>query len=96
MVKASGKTSRSRRIRPLNAPSVIRVTEGSNSEPRAIVMERSELQITRIEDRWRVDDEWWRGRPVSRLYFHVFLEDERHATVFHDLIDDRWYEQRYA
>jgi hypothetical protein len=59
-------------------------------------MERSELQITRIEDRWRVDDEWWRGRPVSRFYFQVLLEDGRHATVFHDLIDDRWYEQRYA
>jgi len=95
VVKAAGKTSRSRRIRPLNAPIAIRVTEDSG-EPRAIIIERSELQVTNIEDRWRVDDEWWRGRPVSRLYFHVLLEDGRHATVFHDLINDHWYQQRYA
>jgi hypothetical protein len=44
-------------------------------------------------DRWRVDDEWWREKPLSRLYFECLLEDGRRITVFHDLITSKWYRQ---
>jgi hypothetical protein len=59
-------------------------------------MERGETGIACVEDRWRLDEEWWRGSPVSRQYFHVLLEDGRRTTLFHDLIEGLWYEQRYA
>ena len=42
---------------------------------------------------WR--DEWWRERPVSRLYFEVALEDGRTLTVYRDLANCEWYRQTY-
>ena len=47
-----------------------------------------------IQDRWRIDDEWWRERPISRLYYSLLLEDESLVTLYHDLINDKWFEQR--
>jgi len=47
-------------------------------------------------DTWRIDDEWWREKPVSRLYHSVLLDDGRTVTIFHDLVADRWYGQSYA
>jgi len=44
---------------------------------------------------WRIDDEWWRKRPVSRLYFSLLLEDGRAVTVYQDLIGLRWASQVY-
>jgi len=52
--------------------------------------------VERVEDRWRIDDEWWREEPVCRLYYKLLLEGGGHITVFRDLTGDRWYEQRYA
>ncbi len=26
-----------------------------------------------VLESWRIDDEWWRPRPVSRLYYHLLL-----------------------
>ena len=96
MVKAPRKTSRSRRIRPLNAPTPARVKKGPDGEPWTVVMERIELPVNCVDDRWRLDDEWWRERPVCRLYLHILLEDGRRITVFKDLTDNHWYEQRYT
>ena len=44
---------------------------------------------------WRIDDEWWRERAVSRVYFSVLLEDGRTVTVYQDLISGRWARQAY-
>jgi hypothetical protein len=48
--------------------------------------------VQAIQDRWRVDDEWWRERPISRLYYAVLLDNELLLTLFHDLIADTWCE----
>jgi hypothetical protein len=50
--------------------------------------------VTAIQNAWRIDDEWWRER-ISRHYFRVELGDGQVLTVFHDLVSDRWYQQRY-
>jgi hypothetical protein len=50
--------------------------------------------VASIRDRWRLDDEWWRERPVSRLYYALLLEDGALLVVFQDLIEGGWYEQR--
>ncbi|MEE8158854.1 MAG: hypothetical protein V3T78_05745 [Dehalococcoidia bacterium] len=47
-----------------------------------------------IEDRWRIDDEWWREGPISRTYFDCVLGDGRHVTLVKDLITNSWYRQR--
>ena len=48
-----------------------------------------------IQDIWRIDDEWWRMNPISRMYFDCILIDGRHITVFKDLINGGWFQQRY-
>jgi len=53
------------------------------------------LKVASIEDCWRVDEEWWREKPVVRLYFEVLLEDGRRLTVFKEMIEGRWYQQKF-
>jgi hypothetical protein len=49
-------------------------------------------EVSEILDRWRIDDEWWR-KEISRMYFQVLLEGGQLLTIFHDLIEEGWYEQ---
>lgn len=50
--------------------------------------------VIRVQDCWRIDDEWWREHPISRLYFVLLLDGDTLLTVYHDLTTDSWYEQR--
>ena len=50
--------------------------------------------VSRVQDIWRIDDEWWRERPISRLYYLLLLDPDTLLTIFHDLVTDTWYEQR--
>ncbi|HEU5430127.1 MAG TPA: hypothetical protein VFU81_00605 [Thermomicrobiales bacterium] len=70
---------------------------GPNGEPEpAAVVERGRrAQVERIEERWRVEDEWWRERPISRRYYRLVLAGGRILTVFHDQSDDAWHAQSY-
>jgi hypothetical protein len=51
--------------------------------------------VTAVQDRWRIDDEWWRETPVSRMYYVLRLEGDRVATVYRDLVEATWWLQRY-
>ena len=53
------------------------------------------LRVTTIEDQWEIDEEWWRTRPVSRTYYRVLLEDGQSLTLYRDMLNGRWYRQRY-
>ena len=48
-----------------------------------------------VPESWRVDDEWWREGPVSRLYFRLLMEDGRTVTAYRDLVTGRWAKQAY-
>jgi len=61
--------------------------------PLALVEGRARLAVTAVLDRWRIDDEWWRERPVSRMYYRLLLVDGRMVTVYRDLVDGRWARQ---
>jgi hypothetical protein len=50
--------------------------------------------VSAVQDRWRLDDEWWRERPISRLYHTLMLEDGTLVVVYRDLLVDEWYMQR--
>ena len=43
-----------------------------------------------ILDSWRIDDEWWRKQPVSRLYYRVLLEDGMVVGLFKDLVSGEY------
>lgn len=63
--------------------------------PRGIVFEGAMRGVTSLQDRWRIDDEWWRDVPLSRVYYQLQLEGGRVVTVYHDLIGGEWWLQRY-
>jgi truncated hemoglobin YjbI len=50
--------------------------------------------IARIQDTWRIDDEWWRDL-ISRRYYVLVLHNDTLRTVYQNLVDGQWYEQRY-
>jgi hypothetical protein len=88
--------ARAHRLRPLNQPRPIQVEADESGEPRAVVLGRERLAVAGVQDRWRIDDEWWRERPVSRLYFSLLLEEGQAVTVHRDLLSGRWWKQAYA
>ena len=50
--------------------------------------------VAAVQDRWRLDDEWWRERPISRLYHALVLDDGSLIVVYRDLLVEEWYMQR--
>jgi hypothetical protein len=50
--------------------------------------------VAAVQDRWRLDDEWWREHPISRLYHLLLLDDDSLVVVYRDLGTGDWYEQR--
>ena len=91
MVKDPGAQVRPHRLRPLAAPTRVRVRTGEHGHPCAVLVEGIVRDVTSIQDRWRIDDEWWRPAPVSRAYSSVILADGRHLILFQDLETNQWY-----
>ena len=83
-------------LRPLNAPSPLQVQ--ADDQGRIVSIWRqgrlTPRTIAAIQDHWRIDDEWWREHPVSRIYYELLLDDGTLLTVYHDLLTDLWFEQR--
>ena len=48
--------------------------------------------VARVQDRWKVDDEWWRERPISRLYHALLLEDGALVVAYYDFATEGWFE----
>ncbi len=94
MVKDTGKTSRTDTLKPVNLPEPVLVEEDSNGLPVALRTKRRQAIIA-INDKWRIDDEWWRSEPVSRLYYSVLLASGQKLVLSKNLIDNCWYRQSY-
>jgi hypothetical protein len=94
MVENTGKTLRVDSYRPVNAPEPVNVDEGDSGLPLAVRGKRRQTIVT-IDDRWRIDDEWWRVEPVSRLYYNVLLASDQRLVLYKDLITGNWYQQDY-
>jgi hypothetical protein len=86
---------RAHRLRPLAGPRRIRVQADAHGLPQAVLFEGESRRVTAVQDRWRVDDEWWREMPVARLYCELRLEGDRVITVYRDLAGGGWWLQRY-
>ena len=50
--------------------------------------------ILTIENKWRIDDEWWRAEPVSRLYYAVIIASGQRMVIYKDLANNCWYRQK--
>ena len=94
MVQDTGKTLRADTYRPVNVPEPVDVEEDPSGLPFEVRTPRRQAVQT-IEDRWRIDDEWWRLEPVSRLYYEVLLASGQRLVLYKDLINNCWYRQSY-
>jgi len=70
------------------------VQEKPNGFP-AVLKTNRQQGIAAVEDRWRIDDEWWRSENVSRVYYAVILNSGQRMVLVNNLADNRWYRQSY-
>ena len=94
MVENTGKTLRADTYKPVNTPEALKIEEDASGLPVAVRLKRRQAVAT-IEDRWRIDDEWWRAEPVSRLYYNVLLASGQRLVLYKDLVTGNWYQQDY-
>ena len=94
MVKNPGAALHADACKPINIPEQIRVEEDASGLPVAVRLPRQQ-RITAIEDRWRIDDEWWRRELVSRIYYAVLLASGQRLMFYKDLVSSAWYHQSF-
>ena len=94
MVAHTGETAGAGAIRALNEPRPINVRAGERGMPLEVQVD-SWRRVLSVEERWRLDDEWWREQPVSRMYWRVLLDDGQDLTIWQDLTMRVWYRQDY-
>ena len=86
-------------LSPLGLPRPVEVRTGPGGEPRELRRpRRAPLAVERVQERWRIADEWWREPPLRRSYYRVVLVGGGTLTLFHDETQPPgrgWYEQRY-
>ena len=92
MVTDTGKTLRPDAFKPVNLPEAVMVEEDAAGAPAAVRMDRRQM-VKSIDDRWRIDDEWWRSEEISRLYYAAVLKSGQRVVVFKDLIKGNWWRQ---
>lgn len=95
MVKNTGKTIRVAAGRTVNGPDPIKVEEASSDNLPLVVWAPRRQVVIDVEDRWRIDDEWWRSEPVSRLYYEIILASGQRMVLYKDLAAGGWYKQDY-
>jgi hypothetical protein len=84
------------RLRPLNQPRPIAVETNKDGTPTAVAISKVRRAVEAVIESWRIDDEWWRASPVSRIYWRLMLEDGRSVDVYRDRVRDKWFRQAYA
>ena len=94
MVKDTRATKGAGGIRALNVPTPVEVEEDEAHRPIGVTLRRRRARVSRVEEVWSIEDEWWRAAPVARMYYRVALESGDSITLFRDRADGRWYRQR--
>ena len=101
MVQNSRETPGAGALRPLNSPVPVTVQEDACQRPLTLSKSPSKqsrrppkLRVVSIDNMWKIDEEWWREKPIVRMYYQVTTEDGRRITLFRDLTTGEWYQQR--
>jgi hypothetical protein len=73
----------------------VHVKASEAGEPISVLVGTDWLDVRSIRSPWRVDQLWWRSKPINRRYYQVAPEDGSPLTVFHDLLTGEWFMQEY-
>ena len=84
------------RLRLLNSPRPLDVETDANGVPSGVYLSGHRCAVESVLETWRIDDEWWREQPVSRVYWRLFLENGCAVDVYRDVARGRWYKQAYT
>jgi hypothetical protein len=72
------------------------VEADAEGRPIAVWLSGRRCTVETVIETWRIDDEWWRQRPVSRVYYSLLLDGGRTVTVYRDLVRGEWAKQGYG
>lgn len=95
MVGNTRGTADTRRIRRLKAPDAVEVEADEDGRPLRLRRGGAWHSLTLARRPWRIDQHWWRGEPISRLYYRVAPEDGPPLTIYRDLVNGTWARQEY-
>jgi hypothetical protein len=84
-----------RRIRRLKLPRALEVEASANGVPMRIRTGGVWQDVSLVRRPWRIDQHWWRERPVRRTYFEVMAADGPTLTIYHDHVSGEWFRQEY-
>ena len=53
------------------------------------------IAVSEVDDRWKVNEGWWRGpdEEIERMYFVLLLEGGQNVTIFQDMVSGEWRRQ---
>ncbi len=84
------------KLRPLNSPRPLDVETDERGVPAGVYLSGHRCAVESVIETWRIDDEWWREQPVSRVYWRLLLENGCALDVYRDAVCGRWYKQSYS
>jgi hypothetical protein len=82
-------------LRTLYTQRPLRVEADPEGWPAAVHL-GGRTPVRRVQDRWLVEEGWWRPEPVRRMYFQVELEDGQVLVLYRDLRSGEWFRQPYS
>ena len=94
MVTNPGTPPRPGAIRALNHPAPVQAKTDPRGRPAVVLINRRWLPVVHVLDVWRIDDEWWRPEPVSRMYYQLDLTGLGQVILYQDLAADLWFRHR--
>ena len=90
--------SATRQLNPLRAARVLCDEEGLPTviswQPRTPGRRRRRRRVELVLDRWHVDDAWWTGAPVRRIYHECQLVGGQRVLAVYDQLAGSWHVQR--
>ena len=96
MTRVTKQPTRAPGLRPLGLPRPLRVRTDAHGEPAELTLpprgpggrhgggRGRTLAVERVEEVWRIVEEWWREAPLARTYYRVVVDGGRSLTLFHD------------
>lgn len=75
----------------LNEPRPVQVQVDAAGDPVAVRRDRPTWTPVSVQERWRIDDEWWRAHPIERHYFELVLANGGVLRVYRDGVTDEWF-----